>query len=201
MTIHRIRSVTGRAVVLNVANVDTDQIIPARFLTGTTREGLGRWLFAGWRYGADGAPIPDFALNRPRAGGATVLVAGDNFGCGSSREHAVWALVDYGFRVVVSTTFADIFRGNALKNGLLPVALDPASHARFLTADGAEVTVDLESETVQLADGFAAQFAIEPFARYRLLHGVDELGFLLSQAEDIAAYERARAGGMGGEGS
>jgi 3-isopropylmalate/(R)-2-methylmalate dehydratase small subunit len=186
-----VRTVRGRAVVLPAADVDTDQIIPARFLTGTTRDGLGRWLFAGWRYGADGEPNPEFALNHPDARGAGVLVAGDNFGCGSSREHAVWALLDYGFRAVVSTRFADIFRSNALKNGLLPVAVDAASHARFTAAGDAEVTVDLAAQEVRLPDGFAAPFAVDPFAKYCLLNGVDELAFLLEQEPAIAAYEDA----------
>ena len=194
MTRAPIRLLTGRSVVLGVADVDTDQIIPARFLTGTTRDGLGRRLFADWRYRADGAPITEFALNRPEAQGATVLVAGDNFGCGSSREHAVWALADYGFRAVVSTRFADIFRSNALKNGLLPIALTAASHARFAAAGGREVTVDLEAQTVRLQDGFEDRFAIEPFAKYCLLHGVDELEFLLRGEEAIAAYESAPGG-------
>jgi 3-isopropylmalate/(R)-2-methylmalate dehydratase small subunit len=194
MTRDPIRRVTGRSVVLGVADIDTDQIIPARFLTGTTRDGLGRRLFADWRYRADGTPISAFALNRPEAQGAAVLVAGDNFGCGSSREHAVWALADYGFRAVVSTRFADIFRSNALKNGLLPIALNARSHARFAAADGAEVTVDLEAQTVRLPDGFEARFAIEPFAKYCLVNGVDELEFLLGGEEAIAAYERAPGG-------
>ena len=197
MTRDPIRLVTGRSVVLKATDIDTDQIIPARFLTGTTRDGLGRRLFADWRYRADGAPIADFALNRPEAQGATVLVAGDNFGCGSSREHAVWALADYGFRAVLSTKFADIFRSNALKNGLLPIALDGASHARFAAAGGAEVTVDLAAQTVRLPDGFEARFAVEPFAKYCLLHGVDELEFLLRGEDAIAAYEAAPGGWRG----
>jgi 3-isopropylmalate/(R)-2-methylmalate dehydratase small subunit len=194
MTREPARVVRGRAVVLPVADVDTDQIIPARFLTGTTRTGLGRWLFAGWRYGPDGAPLDAFPLNRRDAQGAGVLVAGDNFGCGSSREHAVWALMDHGFRAVVSTRFADIFRSNALKNGLVPVAVDAASHARFAAGDGAEVTVDVATQTVRLADGYAASFPLEPFAKYCLLEGVDELAFLLRQDEAITAFEGAREG-------
>lgn len=188
------RFVTGRSVLLSAADVDTDQIIAARYLSGTSSEGLGQWLFAGWRHGPDGAPRPDFALNRPEAQGARILVAGDNFGCGSSREHAVWALMDYGFRAIISTRFADIFRSNALKNGLLPVALDAASHARCAEAAGCEMVVDLESQTVRLPDGFSATFPIQPFAKYCMLNGVDELEFLLDQADAIAAYERAREG-------
>lgn len=186
--------VTGRSVVLAVDNVDTDQIIPARFLKGTTRDGLGQWLFADWRYGMHGEPRADFVLNRPEARNATILVVGDNFGCGSSREHAAWALADYGFRAIVGIGFADIFRINALKNDLLAVVLDPASHACLAGASGAEVTVDLEAQTVTLPDGVQVPFTIEPFARYRLLRGVDELDLLLSQEEAIAAYERRRGG-------
>ncbi len=194
MTREPVRVVRGRAVQLPAADVDTDQIIPARFLTGTTRDGLGQWLFAGWRYGPDGAPNPDFVLNRPDSQGARVLVAGDNFGCGSSREHAVWALMDYGFQAIVSTRFADIFRSNALKNGLLPVAVDPASHARLSAAGDAEVTVDLAAQEVRLGDDLAAAFPVESFAKYCLLNGVDELAFLIDQESAIAAFEHARGG-------
>ena len=186
----KIRTLTGRTAVLPVANVDTDQILPARYLTTTTREGLGRSLFADWRYDREGAPRADFVLNRPEAAGASVLVTGDNFGCGSSREHAPWALVDYGFRAVVSTSIADIFRGNALKNGLLPIAVDPAFHQRLLGSPGATVRIDLEARSISLEDGTTAIFPVDPFARYCLLNGVDELGFLISQEEAIAAFER-----------
>ncbi len=187
-----IRLVRGRTAVLPRANIDTDQIIPARFLKTTVRTGLGKSLFADWRYDAAGTPRPDFALNRLEAAGCTVLVAGDNFGCGSSREHAPWALLDFGFRAVVATSIADIFRNNALKNGLLPVVVDPATHQRLLAAPGAEVAIDLESRTLALADGTRASFPIDGFARTCLLNGVDELGFLLSQEEAIAAFERSR---------
>ncbi|HSB19183.1 MAG TPA: 3-isopropylmalate dehydratase small subunit [Anaeromyxobacteraceae bacterium] len=187
-----IRTVAGRTAVLPRANVDTDQIIPARFLKTTVRSGLGRSLFADWRYDAAGAPRPEFALNRPEAAGCTVLVAGDNFGCGSSREHAPWALLDFGIRAVVSTSIADIFRSNALKNGLLPVVVDPETHRRLLAAPGQEVRIDLESRTLTLADGSSAAFPIDGFSRTCLLNGVDELGFLLSQEEAIAAFERSR---------
>ncbi len=187
-----IRVVQSRTVVLPQANIDTDQIIPARFLKVTDKKGLGEALFSDWRYGPDGAPRPDFPLNRPEAKGARVLVAGDNFGCGSSREHAPWALVDFGIRAVVSTSIADIFRNNALKNGLLPVVVDAATHARLLAAPGAEVTIDLERQTLSLPGGATARFPIDAFSRYCLLNGVDELGFLLSQEEAIAAYERSR---------
>ena len=183
------RTLTGRTVVLAHDDVDTDQIIPARFLKGTTRTGLGAGLFSDRRYTADGAPRPEFALNRPGAAGAPVLVVGRNFGCGSSREHAVWALVDQGFRAVIATSFADIFRGNALKNGLLPVALPADAHARVAGAPGAEVTIDLVAQAVSLPDGTRASFSIDPFARHCLMEGIDELDFLRAQEASIAAYE------------
>jgi 3-isopropylmalate/(R)-2-methylmalate dehydratase small subunit len=189
-----IKTLRSRTVVLPVSNVDTDQIIPARFLTTTTRSGLGANLFADWRYGGDGAPKADFVLNRPEAAGCTILVAGNNFGCGSSREHAPWALMDYGFRAVVSTEIADIFRGNALKNGLLPVIVDQASHGWLLQHPGADILIDLQSTTLTLPTGQAVRFPLEPFARYCLTNGVDELGFLLGRDQEIGAYEaRPRA--------
>ena len=187
-----IRVIRSRTVVLPRENVDTDQIIPARFLKVTDKRGLGKALFSDWRYDASGAPRPDFVLNRPETEGCRILVAGDNFGCGSSREHAPWALVDHGFRAVVSTRIADIFRSNALKNGLVPVVLDAGSHARLLSTPGQEVTVDLEAQTVTLPGGGTASFSIDAFARYCLMNGVDELGFLLSQDQAIAAFEGAR---------
>src|SRR5512138_3474913 len=187
-----IRVIETRSVVIPRENIDTDQIIPGRFLKVTDKKGLGKALFSDWRYRADGAPNPDFVLNRPEAQGARVLVAGDNFGCGSSREHAPWALVDYGFQAVISTRIADIFRSNALKNGLVPVVVDPQSHARLLAAPGAEVSIDLESRTVTLPGGGTASFTIDAFARYCLMNGVDELGYLLSQDAAIAAFEGAR---------
>jgi 3-isopropylmalate/(R)-2-methylmalate dehydratase small subunit len=187
-----IRTVTSKTVVLPIENVDTDQIIPARFLKVTTKIGLGEKLFSDWRYDAAGQPRPDFVLNRPEARDARVLVAGDNFGCGSSREHAPWALHDYGFRAVVSTSIADIFKNNALKNGLLPVVVDAKTHAALLATPGALVTVDLEARTLRLPDGTTVAFPIDPFARYCLLNGVDELAFLQSQEDAIAAFE-ARA--------
>ncbi len=185
-----IRVVKSRTVVLPVENVDTDQIIPARFLKVTSKAGLGEKLFADWRYDASGQPKPDFVLNRPEARGAQVLVAGDNFGCGSSREHAPWALYDYGFRAIVSTSIADIFRNNALKNGLLPIVVEKDVHAKLLANPGVEVTVDLEAQTLTLPDGAVVRFPIDPFARYCLLNGVDELAFVLSRQEAIAAYEK-----------
>jgi 3-isopropylmalate/(R)-2-methylmalate dehydratase small subunit len=187
-----IRVIQSRTVVLPRVNIDTDQIIPARFLKVTGKKGLGAALFADWRYEKDGAPRPDFVLNRPEARGAQLLVAGDNFGCGSSREHAPWALLDHGFRAVISTSIADIFRSNALKNGLLPVVVDAESHQKLLATPGAMVTVDLEAQSVALPDGSRARFAVDGFSRHCLMNGVDELGFLLSQEEAIAAFESSR---------
>jgi 3-isopropylmalate/(R)-2-methylmalate dehydratase small subunit len=184
------RVLTGRTVVLPMDDVDTDQIIPARFLKGTTRTGLGQGLFADRRYAADGTPRADFPLNRPDAAGAPVLVTGRNFGCGSSREHAVWALMDQGFRAVIGPSFADIFRGNALKNGLLPIAIPAEAHARLAAAEGASVTVDLQAQEVTLPDRTHVRFTVDPFARHCLLEGIDEMEFLLSQEPAIAAYER-----------
>ena len=185
-----IRVVKGRTVVLPIANVDTDQIIPARFLKVTTREGLGEGLFTDWRYDKDGNPRPDFVLNDKDTSGATVLVAGDNFGCGSSREHAPWALLDYGFQAVVSTGFADIFRNNSLKNGLLPVVVDDETHRVLMAEPGMEVVIDLEARTLTLGDGKTVSFPIDAFARFCLLSGKDELAFLLEQEDSIAAYEK-----------
>ena len=184
-----IRAIASTYVALPIDNIDTDVIIPARFLKVTEKTGLGRHLFANWRYAEDGSERPDFVLNRPEAAAAGVLVAGDNFGCGSSREHAPWALLDFGFNAVVSTSFASIFRNNALKNGLLPVVVEPLFYKKMLSAVSPGVTIDLEARTITLADGTTAEFPIEPFPRYCLLNGVDELSFLLSQEEAIAAYE------------
>jgi 3-isopropylmalate/(R)-2-methylmalate dehydratase small subunit len=187
---HPLREIRGRTVAMPQAHVDTDRIIPARFLTTTVRAGLGRHLFADWRFDAAGHPRPGFPLHHPEAQGATVLVAGENFGCGSSREHAVWALVDHGFRAVISTSFADIFRHNALENGLLPAIVPPAIHRRLLATAGAEVTLDVAAAELRLADGTCCAFPLDPFARHCLLHGIDALGYLLSQEEPIARYER-----------
>ena len=184
-----IKILRSRTVVLPTSNIDTDQIIPARFLTTTTREGLGRSLFADWRYDAQGAPKPEFALNQPEAQGCQILVAGRNLGCGSSREHAPWALLDYGFRAVISTEIADIFRNNSLKNGLLPVVVDETTSGWLLENPGAELTLDLDSTMLTLPNGTSVKFAIEAFSRYCLLNGVDELGFLLGRMDDIKAYE------------
>ncbi len=177
-------------VVLPMANIDTDQIIPARFLKITTKEGLGQKLFNDWRYQEDGSPRADFPLNRPEARGAQVLVAGDNFGCGSSREHAPWALADAGFRAVVSTSFADIFHQNALKNALLPIQVMPEVQAALIAAgSAARVKVDLENQLLTLPDGSQISFPVEPFRKRCLLLGVDELGYLLQFEREIAEYE------------
>ena len=192
MEVAAIKTFTARTVVLPIENIDTDQIIPARFLKATSKIGLGKHLFADWRFDGAGQEKPDFILNRPEAAGATVLVAGDNFGCGSSREHAPWALYDYGFRAVISTSIADIFRNNSLKNGLVPIVVDAAAHAKLLAAPGAEVTVSVADQTLTLPDGSKAKFPMDPFARYCLLNGVDELEFLLSQDAAITAFETRR---------
>jgi 3-isopropylmalate/(R)-2-methylmalate dehydratase small subunit len=184
-----VTQIRSRTVALPATNIDTDQIIPARFLTATSKAGFGKHLFADWRYDGQGNPRPDFPLNRPEAAGAAVLVAGRNIGCGSSREHAPWALQDFGFAAVISTEFADIFRTNCLKNGLLPVIVDEQTHAWLLANPNVEVTIDVASTTLTLPDGTAVQFPLEGFAKYCLLNGVDELGFLLSKHEAISAYE------------
>jgi 3-isopropylmalate/(R)-2-methylmalate dehydratase small subunit len=180
----------SRTVVIPSSNIDTDQIIPARFLTTTTKQGLGAQLFADWRYRADGTPVPEFVLNRPEARGAQVLVTGKNFGCGSSREHAPWALLDYGFRAVISTEIADIFRGNSLKNGFLPIVVDAATSQWLLDNPGAEVDIDLEHARLSLPNGVSVTFPIEAFARHCLLNGIDELGYLRSKLPLIEQYER-----------
>jgi 3-isopropylmalate/(R)-2-methylmalate dehydratase small subunit len=184
--------IRSRTVVMPSSNIDTDQIIPARFLTTTVREGLGSSLFADWRYDANGAARPEFVLNRPEARNCRVLVAGRNFGCGSSREHAPWALLDYGFQAVVSTEIADIFRSNSLKNGLLPVVVDDATHRWLLEHPGTEVEVDLPASTLRFDGAREVPFPVDAFSRYCLLNGIDELGFLLSQAPAIERYEHAR---------
>ena len=185
--------IRSRTVVMPSSNIDTDQIIPARFLTTTTREGLGEALFADLRRDAAGRPKPDFVLNRPESAGCQVLVAGRNIGCGSSREHAPWALLDHGFRAVVSTEIADIFRNNSLKNGLLPVVVDEATHGWLVANPGVEVEIDLPASTLRLPDGRAVTFPVEPFAKYCLMNGVDELGYLLSKLGAIEAWEARRA--------
>jgi 3-isopropylmalate/(R)-2-methylmalate dehydratase small subunit len=188
-----LQRVRSKTVVIDSTNVDTDQIIPARFLTTTTKEGLGKQLFADWRYLADGSPNPDFALNRPEAAGCQVLVAGRNFGCGSSREHAPWALMDYGIRAVVSTEIADIFKNNSLKNGLLPITVDETTATWLLTHPGADIDIDLTASRLTLPTGVSVTFPLEAFARHCLLNGIDELGYLRSKLDAIAGYEAARA--------
>jgi 3-isopropylmalate/(R)-2-methylmalate dehydratase small subunit len=188
-----VTTLTSRCVVLPASNVDTDQIIPARFLKTVSRRGLGEHLFADWRLDQDGRPRSDFPLNSSAAKGASILVAGDNFGCGSSREHAPWALLDFGFRAVISTRFADIFRNNAVKTGLLPVTLPQSGHATLLEllarSPSEEINIDLKTQTVTLPDGSSHPFPLDPFARHCLLNGIDELGFLLDQESAIADYE------------
>lgn len=190
-------TLTSSCVVLSAENVDTDQIIPARFLKTIDRRGLGEHLFADWRVDERGQPRADFPLNSQDARAAAILVAGHNFGCGSSREHAPWALLDFGFRAIVSTGFADIFRNNALKNGVLPVTLAPDAYARLLDQLAREprsqVTIDLDTQTATLPDGSSHSFPVDPFARHCLLNGVDELGFLLGEEAAIAAYESSHA--------
>jgi 3-isopropylmalate/(R)-2-methylmalate dehydratase small subunit len=183
----------GRLVPLPIDNIDTDQIIPARFLKTISKAGLGDQLFNDWRYDAEGRPKADFILNQPRARGAEILLAGDNFGCGSSREHAPWALTQFGFRAVVSTSFADIFRQNSLKNSLLPVIVPPEVHAElFALPENAVVAIDLASQTLRLPNGRAVEFPIDAFSKRCLLDGIDELGYIQQHDAAIAAYEAGR---------
>ncbi len=188
-----ITAFTGSMVPMPVKNIDTDQIIPARFLKTIDKQGLGSDLFYDWRYEASGEPKPDFILNQPRVQGATVLLAGDNFGCGSSREHAPWALMGYGFRAVISTSFADIFCNNCLKNGLLPIAVDDTTHAELFAAvendAAAQVQVDLGRQALRLPSGREVEFPIDEFSKKCLLAGVDQLGYLQQQAPAVAQYE------------
>ncbi len=188
-------TLTSHYAVLAIDNIDTDQIIPARFLTTISKTGLGQALFVGWRNDASGAPRPDFPLHRPEAQDAQILLAGDNFGCGSSREHAPWALMDFGFRAVLSTSFADIFRNNALKNGLLPVVIDEGTYARLLAlheADpAARCTIDVASQTLTLPDGACVEFPLDSFNKTCLLEGIDEMGYLLKLSPQIEAFEQA----------
>jgi 3-isopropylmalate/(R)-2-methylmalate dehydratase small subunit len=186
---------TSTFVALPTENIDTDQIIPARFLKTTNKQGLGEQLFTDWRYDASGQPKPDFALNKPEHKGTQILLAGYNFGCGSSREHAPWALQGFGFKAVISTYFADIFKGNALKNGLLPIQVDADTHRQLLSIahedPTAQLTVDLEKQTITLPDGRAVKFPIDGFARTCLLQGVDQLGYLMDRAPAVEQYEAA----------
>jgi 3-isopropylmalate/(R)-2-methylmalate dehydratase small subunit len=193
----KFETLTSRVVALPLDDVDTDQIIPARFLKVTDKAGLGQNLFSDWRYLADGSPRPEFVLNRPDAQGAQVLVAGENFGCGSSREHAPWALTGWGLRAVVARSFADIFKNNALKNGLVPVEIPADLHAELLALrekdPTIEVHVDLVTTTFSLPDGRAVGFPVDPFARRCLLEGLDELSYLMTHEERVKAYEALRA--------
>ena len=186
----------SKTVVVPIENIDTDQIIPARYLKSITKEGLGEGLFFDWRNNADGTSKPDFPLNKPEAKGAQILVAGDNFGCGSSREHAPWALTQYGFRAVVSTSFADIFKGNSLKNGLLPIVVPADVHKDLLASPGAVLRVDLANATLHLPSGKSVQFPIDPFSKECLMEGVDELGYMLKQDAAIKAFEAKRVGSV-----
>jgi 3-isopropylmalate/(R)-2-methylmalate dehydratase small subunit len=185
-----VREIRSRTVVVAQDDVDTDQIIPARYLLTTSRQGLAQALFADWRFDPRGDPRLEFALNQPEAAGARVLVAGRNFGCGSSREHAVWALQAYGFEAVLSSSFADIFRANALKNGLLPVVVEPEVHARLLRSPGTEVAIDLAAGSV-IGEDWRGELRLEAFARHCLINGIDDLSFLFSHANSIAAFEAA----------
>jgi len=188
----KIIRIESKTMVLPLEDVDTDQIIPARFLTTTTRDGIGKALFADWRYDANGEPHADFVLNGPDVAGCEVLVTGRNFGCGSSREHAPWALVDFGIRAVVSTAIADIFRNNSLKNGLVPVIVDADTHQYLLDNPGITVIVDLEQRTLSLPDGRTATFPIDGFSRHCIMNGIDQLGFLQQQEAAIADFETNR---------
>lgn len=187
-------TLTATAAPLRAENVDTDQIIPARYLTAVTRDGMGEGCFAAWRYLPDGSPNRDFVLNQPQFQGAQILIAGRNFGSGSSREHAVWALTEYGFRAVIAPTFADIFYNNSLKNGLLPVALPEEQVAMLWDLVDEQpdtvIAIDLAAQTVTLPDGQQVGFAIDPYRKTCLLDGLDDLGYLLSKGPQIAAYEQ-----------
>jgi 3-isopropylmalate/(R)-2-methylmalate dehydratase small subunit len=188
---------TGRMVALPINDIDTDQIIPARFLKTTDKLGLGKQCFSDWRYEADGSPKADFPLNQPEYQGAEVLVAGRNFGCGSSREHAPWALVGAGFKAVISTEFADIFQNNALKNNLLPIVVDEETQQQLVSLTledpSATITVNLEQQMVTLPDGRSVSFPIDRFAKHCLLQGIDQLEFLMGLEEDVAGYESANS--------
>jgi 3-isopropylmalate/(R)-2-methylmalate dehydratase small subunit len=195
-----IKAFSGTIVALPIENIDTDQIIPARWLKVTDKSGLGEGLFHAWRYNADGSPKPDFVLNRPDVQGAQILIAGNNFGCGSSREHAPWALQGYGFKAVISTYFADIFKGNSLKNGLLPIVVDQETYYQLVSLFEEDpttaVTVDLASQTLTLPGGQQVSFPIDAFAKHCLINGLDQLGFLQAEEPAIAAYEAAHPVGM-----
>ena len=186
----------SRMVLIARDNIDTDQIIPARFLKTISKAGLGDQLFYDWRYDAEGKPKPDFVLNQPESKACQVLLAGDNFGCGSSREHAPWALTQYGFRAVISTSFADIFKGNSLKNSLLPIVVPADAHAELMKNPDAAVKVDLASQTLTLPSGRKVEFPVDSFAKHCLLEGIDELGYIQQQEPAIAAFEAAHPAGI-----
>ena len=186
----------SRVVPMPVDNIDTDQIIPARFLKTISKEGLGDQLFNDWRYDAEGKPKPDFILNQPESKRAQILLAGDNFGCGSSREHAPWALTQYGFRAVISTSFADIFKQNSLKNSLLPIVVPHDVHAELFRNPDQIVKVDLAAQTITLANARAVEFPVDEFSKHCLIEGVDELGYILKQTPAIARYEAQRTGSI-----
>ena len=187
-----IRHIESRTVVLPTRDIDTDQIMPARFLTTTSREGLGDKLFHDLRFHDDGSVNMDFVLNQPEAEGCSILVAGRNFGCGSSREHAPWGLLDYGFEAVISSELADIFRNNALKNGLVAIVVNEAVHHWLLDNPGADVRIDVEDATITLPDGRLTPFELDGFARYCLVEGIDQLGYLQRQLDEVEAFEEAR---------
>lgn len=184
--------IRSRTACLPFENIDTDRIIPARFLTTTERAGLGRHAFNDWRYLEDGSSNPDFPLNKAEARGCRILVAGRNFGCGSSREHAPWALLDYGIDAVISSEIADIFRSNSLKNGLLTLVVDEQAHAELLGTPGIELVIDIRAGTIRRPDATVIPFSLDRFARHCLLNGVDQLGFLLDADEEISAWENRR---------
>ena len=188
---------TSRMVAIPTDNIDTDQIIPARFLKTISKAGLGANCFSDWRYNEDGTPRLDFILNQPQAEDVQILLAGDNFGCGSSREHAPWALMDFGFNAIISTSFADIFRNNALKNGLLPVVVDEDTHQQLLSLveeePGTTVSIDLNQQTLTLPDGRTVSFPIDSFSKTCMLEGIDQLGYLLKQEDKVLAYEEAHS--------
>ena len=185
----KIKTFSANTVNLPNEDIDTDQIIPARFLTRQTTDGIGECLFADWRFDKSGKPNEDFILNQPESTDAGILVTGNNFGCGSSREHAAWSLLDYGFKAVVSTSFADIFQNNSLKNGLITIIVDLETHKWLIEHPATELTVDLENTEIILENGKAISFPIDSFARYCLLHGVDQLGYILKHDSEITAYE------------
>ena len=198
------QTISSKMVSIPIENIDTDQIIPARFLKVTDKEGLGDNLFCDWRYLPDGSPNPDFILNQEQAQGVQILVAGDNFGCGSSREHAPWALMGFGFKVVISTSFADIFRNNSLKNGLLPVIVDEETHRQIQSLieedPAASITIDLPNQTLTLPDGRSVNFPIDPFSKHCIVNGLDQLGYLqshLTQVEQFEVEQPARVNTLG----